>query len=123
MFLQGHFLPLGLGQAHSDHPLGLEATEATSGLDYTSAGDVAFSCLSLVALNSSGHLEPEQAVVGKDTGPAWPPRGSKAARVVLRGGGLVPACETTLHLLLPPHPFLKRKHLLNPNIVLRKSMC
>lgn len=69
MFLQGHFLPLGLGQDHSDHPLGLEATEATSGLDYTSAGDVAFSCLSLVALNSSGHLEPEQAVVGKDTGP------------------------------------------------------
>lgn len=58
VFLQGHFLPLGLGQAHSDHPLGLEATEATSGLDYTSTGDVAFSCLSLVALNSSGHLEP-----------------------------------------------------------------
>lgn len=48
-------------------PMGLEATEATSGLDYTRTGDVAFSCLGLVALNSTSHLGPNQAVVGKDS--------------------------------------------------------
>lgn len=62
--LQDHFLPLGLGQAHSDHPHG---SEAASGLDYTRAGDVAFSCLCPVALNSTGHLGPNRTVVGKDS--------------------------------------------------------
>lgn len=48
-------------------PMGLEATEAASGLDYTRASDVAFSCLGLVASNSTGHLGPNKAVVGKDS--------------------------------------------------------
>lgn len=62
--LQDYFLPLGLGQAHSDHPHG---SEATSGLDYSRAGDAAFSCRHPVALNSTSHLGPSRAAVGKDS--------------------------------------------------------
>jgi hypothetical protein len=48
-------------------PMGLEATEATSGLYYPRVGDVVCSCLGLVALNSTSHLGPNKAVVGKDS--------------------------------------------------------
>lgn len=61
--------------------MGLEATKATSGLDYIRAGDAAFSCLGPVALNSTGHLGPNQTVVGSDLASdraaprAWSSRG------------------------------------------------
>ena len=92
--LQDYFLPLGLGQAHSDHPHG---SEATSGLDYSRAGDAAFSCRHPVALNSTSHLGPSRAAVGKDSASdrAAPRAWGRAAGGLRRPAGRVPTVQTS----------------------------
>lgn len=54
-------------------------SEAASGLDYTKAGDAAFSCLCPLASNSTGHLGPNWAAVGKGSA-----SNRAAARAVLK---------------------------------------
>lgn len=102
-FLQDYFLPLGLGQAHSDHPHG---SEAASGLDYSGPGDAASSCLRPVALNSTGHLGPNRAVVGKDSAGDRAARGCPAARAVLKDVSArtkLPFAQLPTHLFLSAH--------------------